>query len=227
MKRHLVAIAAVVTLTAQQAQAQYAPKQGDFSTEVQFNPFDQNGNTFSLESFRLRYFLTNKDAVRLDIGFSLSSHKVTADKDHDDNYSKSRNGHFNINFGYERHFFQSNRLDLYVGGQLCFRKNFAHYYKQTDDKNTMEYTNLDGYDNRASRTISAAAFTGLDFYVYKGLYVGTEIQFALGGTKQSETNKEIYVDGKKDDGDYKSKDNTRDFSAAFEITPVLRLGWRF
>lgn len=48
-----IAFASVVAIAANaQAQTEYAPEQGDFSVELQFNPFSNNFSTFKLDQFK-------------------------------------------------------------------------------------------------------------------------------------------------------------------------------
>ena len=230
MKKTLLLAASLFALTAIPAAADETPEKGDFSTEVQFNPFDQDGNMFKLESLKFRYFLTDKDALRLNFGFNIDGHKNQPDKDDDDQWTKEKSGSFNLDFGYERHFIQKGRLDFYAGGQLGIKKDFVSAKEQTtysygSDKkkiHTVEYHNRNASGSqRAKFGFSMSGFTGLDFYVYKGLYVGTELGFRFNTLKNCET--EV------DDGEdkIKSKDSYRSYSSKFYIEPCLRLGWKF
>ncbi len=118
---------------------------------------------------------------------------------------KNKMSHFSIYAGYERHFLISERIDLYAGGELGYSK--TSYSATVKDNNTnetydtsaklaskatstsdVEYTAQDAKGNTSLNSFNVAAFTGIDFYVYKGLYLGAElgIKFATGkNPKQS------------------------------------------
>lgn len=88
---------------------------------------------------------------------------------------------------------------------------------------------LDYVNDRANLGFNASVFTGLDFYVYKGLYVGTELGLRF---KTYKTNKMKYTYETVEDHDItkeesESTNNVRYSNAGFYIEPVLRLGWTF
>ena len=208
--------------------AQDKPTKGSIGTEIQFNPFDQDGKTFQLDGLKLRYFLTDKDALRLKFGFGISSGKYQEDATEDD-YVKFKTGDFSLDLGYERHFNLAKRLSWYIGGQVGAFKHFASAKQElTDDRTDRVYTVLwfnttgEGDDaDRAYTGFKASAFTGLDFYIYKGLYIGTELGFSGKIIKTCETKRTYRGETEK------SKDSYRETSAGFYLEPVIRLGWSF
>lgn len=222
--KKLTFILLVSLLMASNSFAQHKPAKGSWSTEVQINPFDQDGETFSLDGLKVRYFFNDKNAIRLKVGFTTTNSKYTDDNfDEESDYTynhefKYTKGNFNIDFGYERHFDLGKRLDAYLGGSLGFGKNFAStkvesFSKRventfggvytTEISNTGELKNgvisndNNGsgniFDNaeRGSMNINAAIFAGLDFYIYKGIYIGTE----LGINGQSRKSLKMEYDG--------------------------------
>ena len=76
MKRLTLILFAALCIAANLS-AQNKPGKGSFGTEVQFNPFDQNGETFKLDGLKFRYFVTDKDAIRLKLGFNLDHSNFT------------------------------------------------------------------------------------------------------------------------------------------------------
>lgn len=227
MKKFTLVLAAAMLLIAGNSFAQHKPAKGSFGTEVQFNPFDQNGNTFQLDGLKFRYFVTDNDALRLKIGFGLDSYKYKADDSKDD-YTKAKTGDFKIDLGYERHFDLAKRLNVYVGGQVGIFKHFASAKAETTNASgktiTETWSNTTGRGNDEDRAyfgFGVGVFTGLDFYVYKGLYVGTELGLNVESRKTCETEHDY------DGNSTKSKDSARYTSAGFYIEPVVRLGWTF
>lgn len=205
------------------AQKVYKPKANTFGIEVQMNPFDQDGKTFQLDGLKMRYFVTDKDAVRLKLGFSVDKEKYTPDTD-EDPYRYTTSGNVSIAVAYERHFDLAPRLSAYVGGEVGIDREFAKAKNFTDDDNWTKYSNYDG-TNRGRFGFQINAITGLDFYVYKGLYIGTELGLGVSSYKTLEAKTTTCVANV--ETEVKTKDSTRNTTAKFEIEPVLRLGWNF
>lgn len=227
MKKSLVLVA-IATLFAGSAFAQEGPSKGDFGTEISFNPFDQNGNTFKLDALKLRYFVTDKDAVRLSLGFGISKETVKPDEEKDA-FTNTTKGDFSLDLGYERHFGVAKRLDLYVGGEIGFLTHFASgrgEFVINEETVKEEYTNITTKDgDRAYSAFTAGIFTGLDFYVYKGLYVGAELGLYLNTGKTAMAKYKVsYADH--EDITKLNRTVTRT-NCEFGVTPTVRLGWTF
>lgn len=265
MKR-LVFILFATLLMAGNTFAQNKPAKGSWSTEVQINPFDQDGETFSLDGLKVRYFLSDKDAIRLKVGFSTTNSKYTDEDTKEetdyirsfDNQYKYKLGNFNIDFGYERHFDLGKRLDAYLGGSLGFGKNFASTKIETSNKYV--YNNNKNIDEeyftgelkngaitdgnidfakaqRAHWNINAAIFAGFEFYIYKGLYLGTELgiscqsyktlKMEYNGTTITKNTSNGQTDVKEDTVDKETTDNYRVTNFKTFIEPRLRIGITF
>lgn len=248
--------------------AQHKPTKGSWSTEVQINPFDQDGETFSLDGLKVRYFFNDKNAIRLKIGFSTTNSKYTDEdsneetgRSHDYQYDYKK-GNFNIDLGYERHFNLGKKLDAYLGGSIGVGKNFAStkietYSKYTTNEYNYSYTTEISYsgklkngaitgltsnnifDNaeRATWNINAAIFAGLDFYIYKGLYIGTELgigyssqkslKMEFDATKISKATSDGKTTTTEDTIDEETTDNRRITNFKTYIEPRLRIGITF
>lgn len=233
----IVAAATVIgTATAQDGAGKAPvtrPVKGSISTEIQFNPFDQNGHTFSIDGIKARFFISDRDALRAKIGFGLSTDKFRTGAD-DSSYDKTRTGDVSIGVGYERHFPVAKRLDFYVGGQFEFAKHFA----RTDGESAgldyvVEGAAIDVSDisnpfaglnesNRASSSFSVAAFGGLDVYVYRGLYLGTELGFDINASRFDKVRFKPEGLPKRE-----TTDTARKLNIGFYIEPTIRLGYTF
>lgn len=251
--------------------AQYQPKKGSIGTEVQFNPFDQDGKTFKLDGVKVRYFLTDHDAVRVKIGFSLNNKDFSSSQENpNDNFPRdsyysldskyeSTSGNFELNLGYERHFSIAKRLSVYAGASAGFNRHFASskknitraiHYQEGNNwitnitmRRQEEISNgsfieprpetgfssnpLDNVDDRAYWQVKAALFTGVDFYVYKGLYLGTELGLGLSNQKLSKMKCRVTLTDENDVKDFETNDDVHNLNLGFYIEPVLRLGWTF
>ena len=224
-----MAAVAALAMVSMQSNAQsvydYAPEGGTFTTEVKFNPFATSFNTFGLSGLKGRYFMTDQDAIRLNVDFGIDNStrtdKVTEDDKFVDenNYTISNtetetlvnNMNLRVALGYERHFLSNGRLDVYAGVEAGYEAIFRRgeitetgneETKTTNGSNSYttttttynEYTeysgmNVDenGKEKYNEHGFFANVFTGIDFYIYKGLYVGTEfgLRFSMGKTMRS------------------------------------------
>ncbi len=162
-----------------------------------------------------------------------------------DDYSKESSSSFGLNLGYERHLFQKGRVDLYAGAELGFKKAWASSYAEsvmgtlntTGDAFSAWHTNTTEYSGRnlvgdfASFTFNFGLFTGIDFYVYKQLYLGAELGIALETTSRNNYTKEtdtwdpISAKMVNRVEEYDVKGNTLDL--AIKAAPALRIGWTF
>lgn len=267
MKR-LAFILFATLLMAGNAIAQNKPTKGSWSTEVQINPFDQDGETFSLDGLKVRYFFNDKNAIRLKIGFSTTKSNYTDEDSNEetgnsyDNQYDYKKGSLNIDLGYERHFDLGKRLDAYLGGSIGLGKDFAStkietYSKYTTNQfngSTITETFYSGelkngaitgdtgnsiFDkaDRANLNINAAIFAGLDFYIYKGLYIGTELgigcnsqkslKMEFDGTTISKVTSKGQTQTTEDTIDEETTDNYRTTSFKTYIEPRLRIGITF
>lgn len=190
MKKFILAAALVAAMApAAVAQDEFAPEKGDFGVELQFNPFSNDYTTFRDSEYGLtgRYFITNKDAIRLNIGFGVHKDIDNTDFETSENnyvtlHNNTRRSNFNINLGYERHLVTKGRLDVYAGAQVGV--GFESYGSTTEQWNASEKVVEKYWENSANGEIGSTnfnfgIFTGVDLYVYKGLYVGAELGIDL------------------------------------------------
>lgn len=225
MKKFLLAVALLGGVFAANAQEEvsYAPKAGTFSTEVQFNPFSgknvfENGGVFSGA-----YFLTDKFAVTLDFGLSGTNTKdVSYDSnDKEAGYVKEYEGKFTLGLGAKYYFYNYKRLNLYCGAKVSYIHNFAGHKDCTDiDADNYTWNNV-GTGNG----FSIYATTGLNFNLYKGLYVGAELQAGFEDTVYTGATYKTKYNGKVDEN--KVKAGGHSFDGGFHVTPLFILGWSF
>ena len=228
-----------------------APEAGSIGVEIQVNPFDQNGSTFSIDGLRMRYFLNPKHALRLNLDMSGQSETYSEEVDQDSFGStlqslKARTRYWEVSLGYERHFNTGSRFDFYVGGEVGFTHRFAKTTGElvnggelSEFTITNAYTtkdmvgsgsfNLQGIAGgvRASSGFKAAALAGVDMYLYKGLYIGAELNFSL----RHSNIKPVELDYRNTSSGMTITDKTNDEfkqnSYGIHVAPHLRLGWTF
>lgn len=247
-----IALAGVFAFAANAyAQDSYAPESGDFSLEVQFNPFSTDFTTFRIDQLKARWYVTDNDAIRIGLGFGVSNKKNISDPEEaSDVWNKTQTGTFSIDLGYERNVYSYKRVNLYAGAGISFA--LARNTTTTQSEYTMGYTDdmdpikeihsVKSYNEGDSyNAFYAKAFTGVDFFVYKGLYLGAELglkigvknfpsPYSKGGMAVDEDGKKIVVDGRTSwDDDYESAKGAK--SNGFELSlyaePAIRLGWQF
>ena len=223
-------LVAAATSFGANAQETHAPEKGDFSVEIQVNPFSNNFNTFKLDALQGRYFFTAKDALRFGIGFGVDSKKENSSTQNDDLWKKTANSNFSINLGYEKHFFNYKRVALYAGGGLGFSLNRIKLTENLGNDHKVVTSNSGNSYNE----FVAKVFTGIDFYLYKGLYVGAEIGVKIGAkhfpgeVKKGGIPTDGWNSGQWNDSFVVSKSNSSSsFVLATYAEPALRLGWTF
>ena len=78
-------------------------------------------------------------------------------------------------------------------------------------------------------------FTGLDFYLYKGLYIGAELGLNINSHKVLEREEKKLTSSynsldrktKTEETEVKYEDELRTTSVRFKVEPAIRLGWTF
>ena len=219
-----IVLSALVAAFSLCANAQYESKAGDIALEVGFNPFSTSFNTTRLNggSINARYFISDKNAVRLNLGFAYDG---TSDKQGDNDVSK-HSGSFSLDLGIENHFASFGRLDLYAGGQLGFSSSFGG--AKVGNKELSSGTIADdgwyiaeNNVNPCSTTFSLNGFTGINFFVYKNLYVGAEFGVSL----STRSYKDFEI--KEGDTTIKRESNRSKTSFGLYAEPALHLGWVF
>ena len=80
------AAAAALMLVSTNAMAQYTPEAGTITTEVQFNPFGNNYDQFRIDGLKVRYFLSESNALRFNLGLNLGGDNNTTKTNFNDKY---------------------------------------------------------------------------------------------------------------------------------------------
>lgn len=221
-------LAAAILGSAFMANAQdddFATEKGTFSTEIQFNPF--GSNVFSNGgAFSGTYFVTDKQAITFSIGLSGTNEKTQSyDADGKEyEYNTKYNGEFSIGVGYKYYFLNYKRINLYAGANV----NYIHKFAGDKTEGQMENVNKGDYtwtNNGTGNGFSVYATTGIDFSIYKGLYMGAEIKLGFKDTLKSGYKVKAVSGGQTFEQDYKAGGHT--FNGGFSVVPVFRLGWAF
>lgn len=218
MKKIFVALAFIGSVFCANAEESYAPKAGDVSTEIQFTPFADDGETFSMTALQGRFFLTDKDALLIELGLGGDNNK-TSNTEVKNAYKSDYKGKFTLNLGYQNHFYNYKRVDLYAGAKVGLVHNFAAAKNQVDNNNWT-------WNNEGTGTgFSAYLITGIDFYIYKGLYLGAEINAGFEDVLAANTTTKVCFEGK--ETEEKTTNGGHNFKGGFNVNPKIRLGWTF
>ncbi|MCL2131107.1 MAG: hypothetical protein FWH36_01430 [Lentimicrobiaceae bacterium] len=185
------------------------------------------------------------------------------------NTDKSKYTEFSIAPGFEYHFGNWERMSVYVGGEVFFgmrttqgtskNERKTEYFERmwgeedyvlmetTETSSSLNTKNCNYYESSyyaegtqtGVMTFGVNAIVGMDFYVYKGLYLGAELGLGYqhasllkgsvnGGSKTTTrgfdgevTN---YLESKVDK---KFDDQLNTGRLAFKCNPMIRLGWKF
>lgn len=245
MKKASIVVAALLLATAgvqaQENETTFGPQAGSFGVELNFTPF--GNSVFSTQGVKVRYFFNEKMAIRGTIDFSASprtdfSYQTTGvgdDLREVEYKSKSNTGSFSIAPGFEYHFASFKRGSVYAGAEIGFGLQTASYKLTNDDNDATTIIKGASYDitdgsitgNRASTSFGAGLFTGVDFYVFKNLYVGAELGLRFTTTTEGK----VTVKTTDNVGDTVLDETIDDFgrssSFGFFCEPSFRLGWTF
>jgi len=181
-------------------------KSGNNSIEILFTPFKSDGTTFNLTDFGFRYRrFFGQNALRAGLGINYCGNKdglkeVATVNDSIDwvgtknYYTHDKSTTIKIALGYERHFNVGDRTAVYVGGEFGYAAtiNQVKHWKNDDYYEVYHMTSVQSaaYKNKqnytvtdpTANTIIIAALAGIDFHVYKGLYLGAELGIKYGCT---------------------------------------------
>lgn len=219
MKKILLVAALVGTAVMANAQESFAPKKGDISTEIQFNPFSGKEIFSNGGVLNGTYFFTNKDAAIIEFGLSGENNKDVPDTNAPSAFNSSYNGEFVINIGYQRHFYNYKRLGLYCGGKIGYIHQFAGAKEQQDVNNYV--WNNQGTGNGFNIYVT----TGFNFFVYKGLYLGAEINLGFSDIVATNWRQKVVAEGVTTET--KTAVGGHNFKGGFGVNPLIRLGWKF
>ena len=214
---------AIVGLNAQGTN--FARSEGNVTLDVNFSP--GVNAPLALNLIQGRYFLNETTAVRA--GFNLV---VNANSDKATTIGGglggsvltedwvNRNIQVTINPGIEKNYPITDRLSTYVGGDVLFTYNtdYALYKNSDGDKTTT--TNAAG-----STTFGAQFVAGFDIAIFKGLYLGAELNYGATWTTFADRVSTNVTGGTTTTTTV--EDNNVNFLLTPNIVPSIRLGWTF
>lgn len=198
----------------------------NISIETQFQLFNSSGE--SNNNLKIRYHFNDKHVLRTNWTFSFASIKNEILETDGDGVGtiESIGASHNISLGYERHF-NYDKMSPYLGTSIGYGfGNDSEYGSRTDGSTFINDFNYSQEQKISS--VSIDVFSGFDFNIYKGLYLGTEIGLR-------------FVNSKIHRGELKTEDasSTTDATTITSIPEqksstlslvnmgVVRVGWKF
>ncbi len=221
-----ILLAAVVTLTASTADAQYKPEAGQRTLEVNFAPL--GGTPISIGGIKYRTFKSETSALRLGLflGYGTGS-TVTQDEDSELELVElsDMESTFSINIqpGIEKHFAGTDRISPYIGGVLALGYTATTEKEESQQPEQAVGTTITKGGNFS---VGLNAVAGFDYYVAQKLYVGTEIGFGL--ALSNDMTKKVTYDNIEGAEDSESNVDTQSrFDLGPNVIGQIRLGWAF
>jgi len=215
----------------------FKQESGNSALEVNFDPGkifgSDEGAQFGLfnGSIKYRHFKSETSAFRTNINIVfLNTTDITQqeDKTTDLLELKDKNTMITINLqpGWEKHFSANERLSPYVGIQFLLGYSTSivtSEYQYDKSIYTEKWINKTDF-MPGLFTAGIGAFSGIDYYFVKKLYIGIEIGYGLQYAKILKTK---YTDEKDSSYDYERKNGSIIGFAPALATGNLRFGWIF
>ena len=242
MKKFFFLAAAVIagSFAADAQEKQYKPEAMDFSLEMNYTPglsigtggsgsglVSLSNSTFSLPDYGLkgRFFITDRFAVKLNLGFSTDSDKS---KEYTENTtggvtsvttteSKSAVTAFSIMPGVEYHFGDFKRVSPYVGAAFGLTAGNTTSTTPITDGTTTTKQPTFGFGINVS--------TGVDVYICQGFYAGAELGLGYGYSKAGRGKTTTVSNGATTESNGTTETINSNFG--FYAAPSIRIGWFF
>lgn len=174
-----------VALAQNESEAQYKAVPGEKTLELQFVPF---GSTpVSINGIRYRKFSSEAKAFRLNAFLGIDTDTDIIQQEIDDidqpelKFVSSEIA-LSIRPGFENHIAVSERLSPYFGMEFEFALQRFSAKEELEDAGTVVYLKQLNSSRSGFIRLGANAIAGLDYYVAKKLYLGTEFGFGLSYT---------------------------------------------
>ena len=221
--RKLLLIAVLTAGMCGLASAQeYKPGAGDFSLEVGFAPFGQNGNIINGGNLAGFIHFSDNVALRIGLSFGVDTYSWTNGESGDkEQISKASDLKFAIEPGIAYYFSGTPRLAPYIGGGLGLG------LKSTSTKKEHGYTeDVKHAEDGDYFQFGLGAFTGFNYYFAKNLYIGAEVGLGF-GFENYPNRKVTYSGSGAPSTPAESKEKEHGMHVGLDAQALLRLGWTF
>lgn len=201
----------------------FARSEGNVTVDVNFRP--GVNAPLALNLIQGRYFLNETTAIRTGINLTVASNtdKATTPRIGDTVLEEdwlNRTIAFTLNPGIEKQYPITDRLSTYIGGDILFTYNTDYALYENSDLTKTETKNATG-----STTYGAQFVAGFDIAIFKGLYLGAELNY--GATWTTFADQVVINTTGGVETTTTTEDNNVNFNLTPNIIPSIRLGWTF
>ncbi|MBP9970527.1 MAG: hypothetical protein KBE94_04510, partial [Paludibacteraceae bacterium] len=155
----------------------FARSEGNVTVDVNFRP--GVNAPLALNLIQGRYFLNETTAIRTGINLTIDSKTNKKTKPGAGNGGSvltedflNRTIAFTLNPGIEKHYPITDRLSTYIGGDILFTYKTDYALYENSNSIKTETKNATG-----STTYGAQFVAGFDIAIFKGLYLGAELNY--------------------------------------------------
>lgn len=229
----LLVVMSLTTLIFVQAQeeANYKPAGGNFSMEVGFNPFGNNGTPVIGLGFKGRYAITERWYVRLNVPLtgrtnSFESEMYIPDLGVNvDMKNKTSVFGYSIIPGVEYHIGNLERLSPYFGAEI----GFTHSITRERQKNIGGDHTVDilrqNMNQNGNIGMQLNVLAGFDWYITRNLFLGVEFGLGLNLSSTLKGKETVTIDNTTVINKFEDKRLLTTFG--FAPNSLIRLGWVF
>jgi hypothetical protein len=182
-----------------------------------------------MDYFKMRMFLSEKQAFRLGVDLAMASEKSTINNGTNKPESTLKNSYFvfGLHPGIEMHYKGTDRLSPYSGAEIGFvmkssKGSCDNLNGNANDKKETKKVWTDG-TNQAFSSLGLNLFTGFDYYVLKSLYLGAEIGFGFATVTDAETT--VTTTAGNTTTEVKTPKSSG-MNLGFNYNAAIRLGWK-
>lgn len=207
------------------ASAQFKPKGGEKTLEVNFAPL--GGSPVSINGIKVRSFVDETTAYRLGLNINYASTKTRSGTTADGStemYDKSSILGITLQPGIEKHMSGTNRLSPYMGAILDIG------FQSSSDVNEYEGATANAIETVTTKgtngffRIGANAVAGADYYISNKVYMGVELGYGLQLVNNATITTENSAAGSPKVDDVKPGSS---FNFGPNISGLFRLGYAF
>jgi len=203
----------------------FARSEGNVTVDVNFSP--GVNAPLALNLIQGRYFLNETTAIRTGINLTIVSN---TDKETTPGAGNggpvltkdwlNRNIAFTLNPGIEKQYPITDRLSTYIGGDILFTYKTDYALYENSNSIKTETKNATG-----STTYGAQFVAGFDIAIFKGLYLGAELNY--GATWTTFADQVVINTAEGVETTTTTENNNVNFNLTPNIIPSIRLGWTF
>lgn len=205
----------------------FARSEGNVTVDVNFRP--GVNAPLALNLIQGRYFLNETTAIRTGINLTIDSKtnkKTTPGAGNGGSVLTedwlNRTIAFTLNPGIEKQYPITDRLSTYIGGDILFTYNTNYKLYEDSDLTKIETKNE---NEKGSTTYGAQFVAGFDIAIFKGLYLGAELNY--GATWTTFADQVVINTTGGVETTTTTENNKVNFNLTPNIIPSIRLGWTF